>query len=210
MRARVVLITALPVSASAWLVAAAPALAQEAEKQEKGNFLVQPLPGLMIWTLLAFLITMLVLKKAFFPRIQKFLDERRQAIAETVDAAERTRVEAEDLLAEYRARLAEARQQAEEIVGRARKAGDQHEQEAITKAREKQEEMLAHTRKEIETETRLALERIRKEVADLTVIATEKITRKALTEEDHNRLVEEALKEADFSVFAANGGKEDH
>jgi F-type H+-transporting ATPase subunit b len=70
--------------------------------------------------------------------------------------------------------------------------------------------MLEQARRDIETETRLALERIRKEVADLTVIATEKVTRKTLTSEDHQRLVQEALREVDFSALEAgkrgNGG----
>ena len=58
------------------------------------------------------------------------------------------------------------------------------------------------TRKDIETETRRALDEIRKEVADLTVIATEKVTRKSLDGDDHRRLIEEALSEVDFSALA--------
>lgn len=184
-----------------WLGSAGVALAAG------GNFLVQPKGGLMIWTLLAFLLTMFVLKRFFFPKIQAFLEERRRAIQETVDIADRTKQEADELLEEYRKRLTEAREQAEEIVARARKAGERREQEAVEQAKSKQEEMLAHTRKEIETETRLALERIRKEVADLTVIATEKITRKTLDDEDQRRLVEEALQEVDFSSLATGNGQ---
>ncbi len=187
-----------------WLVFTAPVLA--AEEEDKGNFLVQPKGGLMVWTLISFLITLWVLKRFFFPMIQKFLDERRRAIQETVDAAERTRKEAEELLEEYRQRLTEAREQADEILSRARKAGDSSKDEAIAQAKEKQDEMLARTRREIETETRLALERIRKEVADLTVIATEKITRKTLDDADHKRLVEEALQEVDFSKIGNGSG----
>ena len=97
------------------------------------------------------------------------------------------------MLAEYRQRLQEARQQAEDIVARARKAADTHQQEVVEAAGQKQQEMLEQARRDIETETRLALERIRKEVADLTVIATEKVTRKTLTSEDHQRLIQEAL-----------------
>ncbi len=187
-----------------WLVFAAPVLAAEGE-EDSGNFLVQPKGGLMVWTLIAFLITLWVLKRFFFPMIQKFLDERRRMIQETVDIAERTKKEADDLLEEYRQRLTEAREQADEILSRARKAGDAHKEGAIQQSKEKQEEMLAQTRKEIETETRLALERIRKEVADLTVVATEKVTRKTLDDADHKRLVEEALQEVDFSLLG-NGG----
>jgi F-type H+-transporting ATPase subunit b len=81
--------------------------------------------------------------------------------------------------------------------------------EAGAEGKAKREELVAAARRDIEAETRRSLERIRKEVADLTVLATEKVTRKTLTEEDHKRLVEDALKEVDFSALAgdaSNGG----
>jgi F-type H+-transporting ATPase subunit b len=181
-----------------------------AAEESGGKFLVQPGIGLMIWTLLAFGITFWFLRRYIFPRIQSELDKRQRAIEETIDTAERTQREAEQLLAEYRERLQEARQQAEDIVARARKAADKHQEEVVSAASAKQDEMLEQARKDIETETRLALERIRKEVADLTVMATEKVTRKTLTSDDHRRLVQEALEEVDFSALesgrSGNGG----
>ena len=170
-----------------------------------GKFLVQPGVGLMIWTLIAFGITLWVLRRYVFPQIQDQLDKRQRAIEETIDTAERTKREADQLLAEYRQRLQEARQQAEDIVARARKAAETHQQEVTAAAGAKQQEMLEQARRDIETETRLALEKIRKEVADLTVIATEKVTRKTLTSEDHQRLIQEALAEVDFSALGGDG-----
>lgn len=177
-----------------------------------GSFLVSPTIGLMIWTLLAFGITLYVLRKFAFPRIQGVIDERRAAIQESIDAAERTRQEADELLTEYRERLTEARQQAEEIVARARRAGERTEEEALEAARAKREELMEATRRDIEGETRHAIDQIRKEVANLTVMATEKVTRKSLTPADQQRLLEEALAEVDFSALAggegeANGGR---
>jgi F-type H+-transporting ATPase subunit b len=186
----------------------APVLA--AEDTGGGKFLVQPGVGLMIWTLVAFGVTLYVLRRWVFPRIQEQLDKRQRAIEETIDTAERTRLEADKLLEEYRERLREAREQAEDIVARARKAADRHQEEVTQAATLKQQEMLEKARRDIETETRLALERIRNEVADLTVLATEKVTRKTLTAEDHQRLVQEALREVDFSALEpgrrGNGG----
>jgi F-type H+-transporting ATPase subunit b len=176
-----------------------------AKEESGGKFLVQPGVGLMIWTLIAFGVTLWVLRKYVFPQIQDQLDKRQRAIEETIDTAERTQKEAEQLLAEYRQRLQEARQQADDIVTRARKAADKHQEEVTAAAGRKQQEMLDQARRDIETETRLALERIRKEVADLTVLATEKVTRKTLTSEDHRRLIQEALQEVDFS--ALEGGR---
>ena len=168
-----------------------------------GNFLVSPNVGLMLWTLAAFLITLTILRKLAFPRIQEALDRRANAIEESIEHAERMRREADELLDEYRARLREARQQSEEIVARARKAAENLEREGTEEARRRREELMEQTRRDIEAETRRAIQEIRHEVADLTVLATEKVTRKALTEEDQRRLVEEALRDLDFSALAA-------
>jgi F-type H+-transporting ATPase subunit b len=167
-----------------------------------GSFLVSPSLGLMVWTLTAFLVTMWLLRKLAFPRIAEALDKRQHAIEESIEAAERTRREADELLSEYRERLKEARVQAEEIISRARKAAENTERETLEEAKQKREELLAQTRRDIEAETRRAIQEIRNEVADLTVLATEKVTRKALTEDDQRKLVEEALRELDFSSLA--------
>src|SRR3954462_5107620 len=169
---------------------------------EGGSFLVSPNVGLMIWTLLVFGVSMYLLGKLAFPRIAEALDRRQRAIEESIDTAERIRRGAGQILAEYRERLAEARGQADEIVARARKTGEAAEGEIVAEARAKREEMMQQTRRDIEAETRRAILQIRAEVADLTVLATEKVTRKALTDEDHKRLVEEALAELDFASLS--------
>jgi F-type H+-transporting ATPase subunit b len=178
------------------------AQAESGGEEEGGSFLVSPNIGLMIWTLLVFGISLYVLGKYAFPRIAEALDRRQKAIEDSIDTAERIRTEAEQILAEYRERLAEARGQADEIVARARKTGEAAETELIANARSKREEMLEQTRRDIEAETRRAIAEIRAEVADLTVLATEKVTRKTLTEEDHKRLVEDALSELDFASLS--------
>jgi F-type H+-transporting ATPase subunit b len=174
----------------------------QAAEEESSNFLVSPNVGLMIWTLLAFLVALLILRKYAWPAITEALDKRQKAIEESIDVAERTREDAQQLLEEYRERLREARAQADEIVARARKAGEVHERETLDKARIQREELLAQTRRDIEAETRRAIQEIRDEVADLTVLATEKVTRKSLTDADQKRLVEDALKELDFSSLS--------
>jgi F-type H+-transporting ATPase subunit b len=181
------------------------AAAATAPKSDSGgSFLVSPNVGLMVWTLVVFTISLYVLKKLVFPRIQEALDKRQHAIEESIDAAERTRVEADELLAEYRERLAQAREQAEDIVSRARKAAESAEAAAATEAKAKREELLEQTKRDIQAETRRAIQDIRNEVADLTILATEKVTRKTLTEDDQRRLVEEALSELDFSALAGD------
>jgi F-type H+-transporting ATPase subunit b len=170
-----------------------------------GSFLITPDVGLMVWTLLLFGISMYVLRRWAFPRIAEALDKRQHAIEESIDAAERTRVQADRLLEEYRERLREARGQAEAIIDRARAAAEAHERNATTEAKQQREKLMEQTRRDIESETRRAIDQIRREVADLTVMATERVTRKTLTEEDQRRLVEETLNELDFSSLAGDG-----
>jgi F-type H+-transporting ATPase subunit b len=175
--------------------------------EEGGNFLVTPEVGLMIWTLVAFGATLWVLGKVAFPRIQDALDKRQKAIEESIEASERAKADADKLLQEYRERLAEARRQAEEIVTRSRRAAEENERESLEAARRQREELLGQTRRDIDAETRRAIQEIRNEVADLTVMATEKVTRKSLSEADQRRLVEEALGELDFTALGGRDGE---
>ncbi len=176
-----------------------------AGEEESSTFLVTPGLGLMLWTLLAFGAALFVLKKYAFPPITEALDKRQRAIEESITHAEQTKTEADKLLEEYRGRLKEARVQAEEIVSRARTAGAATEKEAAAAGQAKREELLEQAKKDIQAETARAIGEIRSEVANLTVAATEKVTRKTLTEEDQKRLVEEALSELDFT--ALSGGR---
>jgi F-type H+-transporting ATPase subunit b len=180
------------------------AQAAESAEEESSNFLVSPDVGLMIWTFLAFIVALLVLRKYAWPAITQALDKRQHAIEESIDTAERARADAAELLEEYRQRLREARAQADEIVARARKAGEVHERESLEEARVRRDELLEQTRRDIEAETRRAIQEIRAEVADLTIMATEKVTRKALDPDDQRRLVEEALGELDFSQLSGD------
>src|SRR5271155_4695847 len=152
--------------------------------ESSSSWLITPNVGLMVWILVVFAISLYILKKVVFPRITAALDERRATIDESIDSAERTRVEADKILAEYRERLKEARVQSEEILGRARQAAERAE-------------------RDIDAASKRALDDIRREVADLTIMATEKVTRKTLDDDDQRRLVEEALSELDFSSLAS-------
>jgi F-type H+-transporting ATPase subunit b len=169
----------------------------------KGSFLIKPGIGLMVWTLLVFGITMALLAKYAFPPISAALERRQRTIEESLDTAENTRAEADKILAEYRERLKEAREQADEIVQRARQTAEAHEHEARARGQELVTEASQRAQREIEDATKRALDEIRNEVADLTIMATEKVTRKALDPDDQRRLVEEALSELDFSGLSA-------
>lgn len=184
---------------------AAPLVLAATEGSDEGlNPLVKVVPGLMIWTILAFGVAMLVLRKYAWPPITKMLDERQTLINDSITSAEKTREEADELLADYRQRLTEAREQADEIIAKARKAAETAKTEAASEGQAKREELVEAARKDIEAETRRALDDIRKEVADLTVLATERVARKSLSEADQKALVEDALREVDFSSLAGD------
>jgi F-type H+-transporting ATPase subunit b len=183
------------------IITALPLAAEDAAKEKSSNFLVSPDVGLMLWTLLVFFVTLYLLRRFAFPPIQAALEKRQRLIEDSIDSAQKTKDEAEQILAEYRERLKEARVQAEEIVARARKAGEATERQTLEDARQSRQELLEQTRRDIEAETRRAIQEIRNEVADLTVAATERVTRKTLDEADQRRLVEEALSELDFSAL---------
>jgi F-type H+-transporting ATPase subunit b len=163
------------------------------------NALIKVTPGLMIWTIVAFLITLFVLKRYAFGPIQKTIDERRQRIEQSIHEAEEARNEARRLLEEHRALIGQARGQAEEILVEARKVADAQRERVREETEADRERRLDETRRQIEAETHRALEQIRSEVAELTLIAATKVTRKSLDDDDHRRLIEEAIGELDFS-----------
>jgi F-type H+-transporting ATPase subunit b len=168
-----------------------------------GSFLISPNVGLMIWTIVVFVISLFILRKAVFPRIGEALDKRAKTIEGEIDSAAELRQAADKVLEEYRERLKEARAQSEEIVQRARQTADTHEHEARERGQEILAEAAKRAERDIEAATKRALDDIRREVADLTIMATEKVVRKTLDDADQRRLVEEALSEVDFSSLSS-------
>jgi len=163
--------------------------------------LIKVVPGLMIWTLVCFAITFYVLKRFAFARIQTAIDERRQKIRQSIEEADRARSEARKLLEEHHALVARARGDAEGILAEARKVADAQRERLKEELDAERARRVEETRREIEAETRRSIETIRSEVADLTLEATSKVTGKVLDDEDHRRLIEEAIGDLDFSVL---------
>jgi F-type H+-transporting ATPase subunit b len=163
--------------------------------------LIKVVPGLMIWTIVAFLATLFVLKKFAFGPIQQTIDERRERIRRSIEEAEKARAEARRLLEEHRALIGEARGQAEQILTEARKVADAQRQRVKEETETDRQRRLEETKRQIEAETQRALQQIRSEVAELTLIATAKVTGKVLDDADHRRLIEDAIKDLDFSAL---------
>jgi F-type H+-transporting ATPase subunit b len=165
------------------------------------NALIQVVPGLMIWTVVSFGITFYVLKRVAFGPIQKIIDERRDRIRQSIEEADNAREEARRLLEEHRALIGQARTDAEEILSEARRVAESQRERVREETEADRQRRLEETRRQVEAETRRALEQIRAEVADLTLIAATKVTGKALSDADHKRLIEDAIRELDFSAL---------
>ncbi len=161
-------------------------------------------PGLFIWSVITFLILVAMLYKFAFNPLMRLQKARQDEIHQAITDAENLRDEAQGLLASYKQQLAEARQEAEAIVDRARKAGESTKAEVLEEARVQSEATLAKARQQIERDTNQALQAIREEVADLTVAATEKVARTSLSEKDQLRLIQEAINEIDLTKISEN------
>jgi len=163
------------------------------------NALIQVTPGLMIWTIVAFLITFFVLKRYAFGPIQKLLDERREQIRRSIEEADNARAEARNLLEEHRALMHQARAQGEEILAEARRTREGMEQRMREETEAERQRRLEETRREIAAETARALEQIRSEVADLTLEATSIVVGRKLDSDRDRELIAEAIGGLDFS-----------
>ena len=165
------------------------------------NPLIEVVPGLMIWTLVSFGITFFVLRRYIFGPVQNAIDARRERIRQALEEADNARAEARRLLEEHRSLMQQARGDAEQILAEARRVAESQRERMRDELEADRQRRIEETTKQIEAETRRALEQIRVEVADLTLEATSKVTGKVLTDDDHRRLIEDAIGELDFSVL---------
>jgi F-type H+-transporting ATPase subunit b len=165
------------------------------------NPLIEVAPGLMIWTLICFGITFLVLRKYAFGPVQKMIDERRDRIRKSIEEADHARAEARRLLEEHKQLRAQARGEAEEILSEARRLADALRERVREETDADRQRRLEETKREIQAETTRALEQIRSEVAILALDAAERVTRRSLDEKDQRKLIDDAIGELDFSVL---------
>jgi F-type H+-transporting ATPase subunit b len=163
------------------------------------NALISVTPGLMIWTVICFLIALYILKRYAFGPIQRMLDERREQIRRSIEEADAARDEARQLLEEHRKLMKEARGEAEQILAEARRTRDAMEQRMREETEVERQRRLEETRREIAAETARALEQIRAEVAELTLEATAVVVGHKLDAKRDRELISEAIGSLDFS-----------
>ena len=161
--------------------------------------LTKIIPGLMIWTIIFFVIVFVALKKFAFGAIQRMIDERREQIRRSIEEADNARDEARKLLEEHRQLIGQARSDAENILAEARKTRESMERRMREETEAERQRRLEETRKEIAAETARALEQIRNEVADLTLEAASRVVGRALDADRDRDLISEAIGSLDFS-----------
>ena len=151
----------------------------------------KPGPGLIIWTLISFFLLLVLLKKLAYPQILKAMKTREETIARQLAEAEKTKAAAEQLLADYRRQLADARAEAQKLINEGRGLGESMRKEIIQKAQEESNLIVKRAQEEIELQKQKALLELREKVADLSIMAASKVITKSLNSEDNRRLVEE-------------------
>ena len=163
------------------------------------NPLISVTPGLMIWTIVCFLIALFVLKRYAFGPIQKLIDQRREQIRRSLEEADHAREEARRLLEEHKKLISQARGEAEQILAEARRTGEAMEKRMREETEAERQRRIEETRREIAAETARALEKIRAEVADLTLEATAIVVGRKLDADRDRELISEAIGSLDFS-----------
>ena len=159
------------------------------------NPLVQPDPGLYIWTIATFLILLWLLAKFAWRPLLAALEQRQETIRKSLDDAQQAKQDLERLNAESRKILAEARVQAESILSQTRTDASRLRDELKQKAQSEAAGVIKNAERQIEMETQRALQQIRNEAVDLSVAIASKVLERNVTKEDNERLIEETFKQ---------------
>lgn len=161
------------------------------------NPLVQPDPGLFIWTILTFLVLLALLTKYAWRPLLEALERRQQTIVRAIDDAEAARAELEKVQQASAKILAEARVEGEAIVARSRAAADRLGEELRQKAQAEAAGIVSKAEREIQLETRRAVEQVRREAVELSVAIASKILHRTVTKDDHAALIEDTIRQID-------------
>ena len=172
-------------------------------EEDGGNALIDVVPGLMIWTVITFVVVLLVLRRYAFGPIQRTIDQRRDRIREALDEADKARQEARELRELTKAEREEAKGERERILEETRRQAQKQFDQARERAETDLKERLDKNRKEIDAENVRLREQIRRDVVELTLLAAEKVTGKVLDDAEQRRLIDETIDEVDVKRLAS-------
>ncbi|CAA9303621.1 MAG: hypothetical protein AVDCRST_MAG40-527 [uncultured Gemmatimonadaceae bacterium] len=165
--------------------------------------IMSPNGGLMFWTLVIFVILFFILKKFAFPPILSAVEARERALEEAIEGAKRDREAAAVLLAEQRAQIELARNEAQRFIAEGRAAGEKLRADMLEQTRQQQEELLARARREIDGERVRAVADLRREAVDLAIAGAGRVIERNLDDAGNRQLVESFL--ASVPTTAQNG-----
>jgi F-type H+-transporting ATPase subunit b len=163
------------------------------------NPLVQPDPGLFIWTILTFLVLLGLLAKFAWRPLLKALEGRQEAIKKSLEDADRAKEELARMQQESAKIIEQARVEADSILSRTRSDADRLREELKVRAKEEADTMIRNAEQQIQLQTRQALQQIRHEVGDIAVTIASKLLERNLTNEDNNRLVRDTLRQLEVT-----------
>lgn len=152
-------------------------------------------PGLIIWTLITFVLLLIVLGKFAWKPILQALQSREQEIADSIKKAEDARKDAERLLAENKAMIAKANEETARLIAEGRAIAEQVKNDIVAKANESAKTMMAQAKDEIVREKEAALTQLRSEVADLAISVAEKIVDESLDGAKQKKFVDKVLQQ---------------
>jgi F-type H+-transporting ATPase subunit b len=150
-------------------------------------------PGLIIWTLFVFGILLVLLWRLAFPAILRSVEERERRIQKQLDEAEKANAEAQRLLEEHKRQIGTARNEAQDILAKAKTVAQKERETLLAKAREEYDALLARSRRDIEAETEKAILALRREAVELSIAAASRVIEANLDTEANRRLVTEFL-----------------
>ena len=159
------------------------------------SLLVQPDPGLFIWTILTFLVLLYLLKKFAWRPLLAALENRQEVIRKSLEDADQTKLELERVSQESRQIISQARVEAQSIVSRSRSEAEKLRAEVKQKARAEADSILREAERQIQLETSKALSKIRHDVVDLSLLVASKLIKKHLSKKDNESLIEDSLKQ---------------
>jgi len=163
------------------------------------NPLVQPDPGLFIWTIVTFLVLLGLLAKFAWRPLLQALESRQERIRKSLEDAERAKQELERLQREAAKMMQQARIEAESIVTHTRANAERLREELKQKAKDEADNILRNAQQQIQLQTRQAIQQIRREVADMAVLLASKLLERNIAKEDNARLIDDTLKQIEMT-----------
>ncbi|MBK9098331.1 MAG: F0F1 ATP synthase subunit B [bacterium] len=152
-------------------------------------------PGLMIWTVITFIVLLLILKKVAWKPILTALDKRESDIKESLAQAEKAKDEARKILEENQANLAKAEEESKKIIEQSRAYAESLKEQMIKDSKDQAKKIVDEASSEIQRKKDSAFEELKGQIAEIAVNAAEKIIRESLDAQKSKQVVDKYLNE---------------